>query len=117
MAKKETSIKWVKNNFRCFMAGYCDLQYIFRVTDPQFYNAGVYGWNCNIYVNYRKDIAITTGYRNMTGKCIPDELIKKYSEIGKEIAEKCRAERKSWDEQSALYAENEENFWNELSRI
>ena len=48
-------------------------------------NSGVYGWNCDIYVDNARDIAITTGYRNMRGQRIPDEIIRKYDEIAKEI--------------------------------
>ena len=86
MKKQKVSIKTIANNYRkVFRAGYCSLCDIMYATDPEFYNSGVYGWNCDVYVNYSRDIAITTGYRNMTGRSIPTELIEKYSEISKEI--------------------------------
>ena len=86
MIKQHTTIKNIRNNYKkVFRCGYCDLQLIYRGVDPQFYNAGLYGWNCDIYVDYTRDIAITTGYRNMAGRMIPDELIKKYSKIAEEI--------------------------------
>ena len=69
---------------RIFRAGYCDLCYIIA-EDPKFYNAGIYGWNCDIYVNYEYNIAITTGYRNMRGERIPGELLKKYDQRGREL--------------------------------
>ncbi len=86
MKKQHTSIKDIRNYWgKVFRCGYCDLQYIMRGTEPQYYNSGVYGWNCDIYCDYGRDIAITTGYRNMAGMRIPSEIIKKYSKIAQEI--------------------------------
>ena len=69
---------------KVYCCGYCDLQDIV-VIDPTYYNAGVYGWNYDAYVDYSNDMVITTGYRNMTGKRIPDDLIKEYSKKATEI--------------------------------
>ena len=84
--KTHTTIKNIKlawnNVYRC---GYCDLQYIMKYYEPKYYNSGIYGWNCDIYCDYKRDIAITTGYRNMAGRVIPNGLIEKYSDIAKEI--------------------------------
>lgn len=114
--KKQTSIKFIKGYFnKVFYCGYCDLQYIFRYEDPDYYNSGVYGWNCDIYVDYSRDIAITTGYRNMTGKRIPDELIKKYSEIAKAICE--MPFTTPYDEIKNALDENRENFLMEVSNL
>lgn len=114
--KTKTTIKSIKNNWaNVYYCGYCDLQDIFRYEEAQYYNAGVYGWNCDIYVDYARDIAITTGYRNMTGKRIPSELIKKYSDIAKEIAKSPFT--KSYDEVKKALDENRENFLNELKTI
>ena len=86
MSKQHIAIKNIKNNYKkVFRAGYCDLQHIMRYEEPKYYNSGVYGWNCDIYIDYQYDIAITTGYRNMAGKRIPSEILEKYSEIAKEI--------------------------------
>lgn len=114
--KTHTTIKFIRNNFKkVFSSGYCDLQYIMRGTDPQYYNSGVYGWNCDIYIDYSRDIAITTGYRNMAGVLIPDEIVEKYTEIAKSILE--NTFKKSYDEvQNALY-ENRQNFFNELDKL
>ncbi len=74
------------NNFRhVFRAGYCDLQFIFYGIEPQFYNAGVYGWNCNLYADYSRDCIITTGYRNMRGSLIPSEILRKYDAAARAI--------------------------------
>ena len=88
MTKTKTTMKAIRNNWRkVFCCGYCDLQYIMNGKEPTYYNAGVYGWNCDIYTNFSRDIAITTGYRNMAGERIPDEIIRKYSAIAKNICE------------------------------
>ena len=114
--KKHTTIKAIRNNWtKVFYTGYCDLQYIYKYEDPEFYNAGVYGWNCDIYTDYTRDIAITTGYRNMTGRQIPDELIKKYSDIAKEILANTFA--KHYEEIKKELDQNRENFLNELNNI
>ena len=114
--KKQTTIKFVKGYFnKVFYCGYCDLQDIFKYEEPQYYNAGVYGWNCDIYTDYARDIAITTGYRNMTGKRIPDELIEKYTRNAKAILE--NTFKVSFDEIKKALDENRETFLTELDNI
>ena len=85
------------------------------VSTPTYYNAGIYGWNCDIYVDAVRDIAITTGYRNMAGISIPAELIKKHSNIAKSICENIFTKNYA-DVQKAL-EENQENFLDELAKI
>lgn len=92
MRKAKTSMNYTKNFRRVFRCGYCDLQNIFRGIEPQFYNAGVYGWNCDLYVDYSTDTVITTGYRNMRGERIPSALIEKYNERAKATAYEDRFE-------------------------
>ena len=114
--KKHTSIKEIKNNYsKIFRAGYCDLQYIFKYQEPQYYNKSLYGWNCDIYINYSRDIAITTGYRNMAGQKIPDELIKKYTEKAKNILQDTF--KKSYDDIKNALDENREMFLTELNNL
>ena len=114
--KTQTTMKYIRNNWsKVFRAGYCDLQYIMRYEEPQYYNCGVYGWNCDIYCDFARDIAITTGYRNMTGKRIPSELIQKYSNIAKEIYKNEFA--KPFDEIKTALDENRNNFFAELNTI
>lgn len=116
MTKQHIAIKNIRNNYKkVFRCGYCDLQFIYRGIDPQFYNTGVYGWNCDIYIDYARDIAITTGYRNMTGRMIPDEIIEKYSNIAKEIAKNTWS--KPYEETRKALDENIENFLNELDNM
>ena len=114
--KVHTTMKAIRNNWsKVFYAGYCELYDIFKYEEPQCYNAGVYGWNCDIYLDYSHDIAITTGYRNMTGKRIPSEIIKKYSEIAKEI---CSIPWTTpFEETKRKLYENRENFYRELENL
>lgn len=116
MAKIKTTNKYIKlvwrNVYRC---GYCDLQYIMRGEDPVYYNCGVYGWNYDVYCDYKRDIAITTGYRNMTGARISDGLIEKYTETAKKILENYW--NKPYEEIKNELAENRENFFEELANI
>lgn len=64
-------------------AGYCDLQYLLRNHEPYAYNAGVYGWNFDVYDVYGK--IICTGYRNMPGKRAKN--IAEYENKARAIAE------------------------------
>lgn len=114
--KTHVTIKNIRQNWnKVYRCGYCDLQYIMRGEEPNYYNAGVYGWNCDIYCDFKRDIAITTGYRNMTGRMIPDELIEKYSNIAKEICKNMFS--KPYDEIKAELDQNRENFFDELANI
>ena len=116
MKKIHTSMKDIRNNWRkVFRCGYCDLQDIMRYENPQYYNAGVYGWNCDIYCDYARDIAITTGYRNMAGKLIPSEIIKKYSAIAKEICKDMWSA--DYDKVLAELEQNRQAFFAELDTL
>ena len=117
MSKKyKISMTKVSRNWRyVFYAGYCDLQDIMRGVYPNAYNAGNYGWNCDIYFDYSRDIAINTGYRNLRGKRIPSELIKEFSDIAKEI---CKHPFSTpWEETEKALNENRENFFDALMKI
>lgn len=116
MAKIETTMKFIRNNYRkVFRVGYCDLQNIFKHEEPVYYNAGVYGWNCDVYVDFCRDIAITTGYRNMAGKSIPHEVLKKYDDIAKEILTDYW--KIPYEELQEKLDENRENFLEELESL
>jgi hypothetical protein len=116
MAKIKTTNKYINQVWNhVFRAGYCDLQYIMKGEDPVYYNCGVYGWNWDGYCDYKRDIAITTGYRNMTGERIPDEIIEKYTKIAKEICEDYW--KKPYEEVQKALEENRENFFEELLNI
>lgn len=111
--KTQTTIKSIRKGYKnIWSCGYCDLQYIMFGYEPQYYNSGVYGWNCDIYIDYLRDIAITTGYRNMAGKTIPSELIEKYSKIAKNIL--ADAKGTSWSVIHEALENNRDNFLDEL---
>lgn len=79
VAKKE-----IMKNYKCFSVGYCDLQTLLNVTNPQFYTAGVYGWNADIYTF--GNIAIITGYRPF-GKQIDFDIIRKFEDAAQKNRE------------------------------
>lgn len=116
MKKEHITIKKVRNYWsKVFYCGYCDLEYIMRGKEPTYYNAGTYGWNCDIYTDYKTDIAITTGYRNMAGRRIPDELIEKYTKVAKEIIRDSIAT--PYEEINEALEKNRRNFLDELNNI
>lgn len=97
-----------------YRAGYCDLQFIAPNTmiEPQFYNCGVYGWNCDLYADYETDTLITTGYRNTRGDLIPRELLHKYNALAGQIHNKKFSD---YNEMRAAYYENFRAFIKELN--
>lgn len=94
--------KYYRHVFRC---GYDKLDNILRDYPAQFYNCGVYGWNCDIYVDPYHDLIITTGYRNMRGEIIPSDIIDKYNVL--------MDERQSYEE----IEEIRKAFFEELARL
>lgn len=68
--KYKTTTKQIKSTYKCFSVGYCELQHLLRFCTPVAYNAGVYGWNYDVYTfePFGFHIAICTGYRGMPGK-------------------------------------------------
>ena len=61
---------------------YCSLQKLLSYEDAKFYNAGINGWNCDVYtVN---GDCIVTGYRTF-GTPAPYELITAYEAKAEEI--------------------------------
>lgn len=69
----------LRNNYKVYRCGYCELQYLLKFYEPIYYNAGTYGWNYDVYkIN---DIYIVTGCRPMK-KCVEinHDLARKYNE-------------------------------------
>ena len=54
--------------------GYCDLQDALKWREPNFYTAGVYGWNSDVYV-IDCDTVIVTGYRPFGNMKLPRNVI------------------------------------------
>ena len=61
MKVQVTKKQVMEHYYKIIRLGYCEAQYLLRFYDPQFYTAGVYGWNSDIYII--GSIAICTGYR------------------------------------------------------
>lgn len=111
--KIKATMKILNDYAKVFRCGYADLQNICKFVEPPFYNSGSYGWNCDIYTFGYFSIAITTGYRNMRGVRIPDNIIVKYDKIARNILEK----RLTYKELEKELAENRMNFINELKSL
>lgn len=112
--KQRTSMKKVRNYSHVFRAGYCDLHYIMNGYEPTYYNAGVYGWNNDMYVDYRTDTIISTGYRNMRGARIPDYIVKAFSENAKDIL---TARGLSYEQCRLAIEQNRRAFFNVLADL
>ena len=114
--KRKIAMTYITSSFhKVWRCGYCDLQYIMKGTDAAYYNAGVYGWNCDIYIDYMHDVAITTGYRNMRGERIPDEVIDEFTERAKKVYE--GYDWKSYDEYMEKMNQVRTDFYNRLAEI
>ncbi len=78
----KTTMKALKENYKVYSVGYCDLQHLFNYENPVFYNSGTYGWNFDVYIFDR--IAICTGYRNL-GAHIDYKIVKEYEKKAHEF--------------------------------
>ena len=97
MAKANVTRKWVKANYYCCSVGYCDLQNLLHYQSAHFYTCGVYGWNMDVYTF--GDYAITTGYRGMIDNVKKDyhSLIREYETKAREVLNRKRDEKTSFD--------------------
>lgn len=64
--------------------GYCDMQDALKWREPNFYTAGVYGWNSDVYV-IDNDTVIVTGYRPFGNVELPREVIETLNKCAKSI--------------------------------
>ena len=63
---------------------YCDMQDALKWREPNFYTAGVYGWNADVYViDY--DTVIVTGCRPFGNIELPREVIDTLNKCAKSI--------------------------------
>ena len=84
----EMTRKKLKHMFKhVFYVKYCVLQTLLNDEEEIGYNSGLYGWNWSAYAIDR-DVAINTGYRNLTGAPIPYGKVTKYNRLGKLADEK-----------------------------
>ena len=64
--KMKVTRKEIMNNFvKVVYVPYCEASTLLRYADPIGYNAGVYGWNFDLYAF--GNVAVCTGYRNLPG--------------------------------------------------
>lgn len=68
--------KEVKENYECYSIGYCEAQDLLSLEGANFYTAGVYGWNADIYIF--GNTAIVTGYRPF-GERLDLDIVNKYN--------------------------------------
>lgn len=64
--------------------GYCDMQDALKGREPNFYTAGVYDWNADVYV-IDIDTVIVSGYRPFGNVEIPREVIDTLNKCAKSI--------------------------------
>lgn len=61
--KKQITKKYIMTlENKIVKVGYCELQHLLTYVDPDYYTAGVYGWNSDVYLLGNRT-AIVTGYR------------------------------------------------------
>lgn len=88
MNKFKITRKEIKENYRAVSVPYCALQSLLDRKRPIAYNAGVYGWNYDVYDfrwEFSTDICICTGYRGYPGIPVDYNIYTKYEEKAKEI--------------------------------
>ena len=80
--KTKVSLKSIKNDPSAITIAlpYCSANTLLRNHEPLFYNAGVYGWNCDIYriVADNTIFYVVTGYRCTGCYRVSYDLIKEY---------------------------------------
>ena len=84
--KLKTTRKEIKNKVASnyiWRVGYCDMQNLLYYKNAVAYTSGVYGWNFDLYEV--EGVYFTTGYRNMIGKQVDYELLRKYEKQASEI--------------------------------
>lgn len=65
--KKRVTIKSIRETSNNLVrVGYADLQHLLMFRAPYAYNAGVYGWNFDVYDVH--GVTICTGYRGCPGR-------------------------------------------------
>ena len=69
--------------------GYCEAQNLLNGISAWGYNAGVYGWNYDVYditsTKTGEGVRITTGYRNTIGNRLANKTIRKYEDKARAI--------------------------------
>ena len=86
--KIKTTQKAIKENCKnIFAVGYCEYYELLDKCKAKYYTCGIYGWNANVFIEYKTDTAIVTGYR-IFGNRLNDEQIaifEKYNEKARKL--------------------------------
>jgi hypothetical protein len=62
--KIKATQKQIKENYSNILAiGYAEYYHLLDKYKAMYYTCGVYGWNADIFIDYKTDTAIVTGYR------------------------------------------------------
>lgn len=81
--KTQTTRKYIQAvHTKVFQTG-CNLQNLLMCRRPDWYLAGVYGWNADVYS--LGSFAVCMGYRGMTGMEIPYKLAFAFDEKARQI--------------------------------
>lgn len=78
--------KQIKENFnKIIKVGYCELQELLKFKTAEYYTAGAYGWNADIF-KINNNTAICTGYRAFGNIEANHDIMKKYNNLAFEIS-------------------------------
>ena len=82
--KVKVSRKSVKDNFRnVYQLSMTKAYTIFYGQSPAYYTAGIYGWNCDVYI-IDNNTAVTVGYRpfgDLLPEAIEKDMLKKAERV------------------------------------
>lgn len=68
---------------KVYSIGYCQAQYLLMFTRKVGYNAGVYGWNYDVYMV--GDDTIITGYQPFSAEKVDYNLLKEYEDEARRV--------------------------------
>ena len=99
---RRNDVEFMSSDGKVWKIGYCQAQFLLKTVEAKKvgYNAGVYGWNYDVYL-FRNNVIIT-GYRSMFGSSFDYDLLKEYNEKAKVI---CYNYEIGWEEKNKLIAD------------
>lgn len=85
MIKFKITNKEIKEGYKNIITiGYCNIQSLLYFENAIAYNAGVYGWNYDVY-QINNNTCICTGYRPVNGMRIDYNIQEKYENKARKI--------------------------------
>ena len=82
---RQVTRNFIKEGFKnVIKVGYCELQDLLQLLNCDYYTAGIYGWNADIYI-IDSNTVIVTGYRAFGNIVSKYEINKKYNKKANEI--------------------------------